>query len=82
MVDYPGLPEHGEPDPDEPYVEIRQHGRWTYYVTVHDGITQWGPDGGGWIVLGRARAESKARRALAAYRRMEQRQADRHVVRG
>lgn len=52
---------------DQPYAEIEQYGRWTWIVSVHHGPIQWGPDGVGWFVLGRRRAERKAQRALARY---------------
>lgn len=51
--------------PSEAHIERR--GRWTYLVSVHHGITIWAPDGIGWYVLGRRRAERKARRVLARY---------------
>ena len=57
----------------EPYAEIEQVGRWMHRITVHDGITMWALDGIGWHVLGRDRAERKARRLLAKYALKQQR---------
>jgi len=63
-----------------PEARIRRAGRWTYYVEVHHGMIQWGPNGSGWFVLGRRRAERKARRLLAAYVREMGRDRDVHIV--
>lgn len=59
----------------QPRAEIRQIGRWTYRVSVHHGVTVWGPNGCCWHVYGRRRAERKARRVLTSYLRMQQRHA-------
>lgn len=70
MADLPAL------ERDEPEARIEPAGtsfllhrpQWRVYVS--HGITCWGPDGLGWIVTGgRAKAERKARRVLAAYLR-------------
>lgn len=58
-----------------PYAKVKQIGRWTYRVTVHHGLMQWGPDGGGWYVSGwraRERAERKASKVLLAYWRTQE----------
>jgi hypothetical protein len=60
----------------EPEAHIRRVGRWTYYVTVTHGIISWGPDGGGWHVLGRKRAHRKAEWALRRYQLSQRREAD------
>lgn len=64
----------------QPRAEIRQIGRWTYRVSVHHGVTVWGPNGCCWHVYGRRRAERKARRVLASYLRMQQRGAQTAAV--
>lgn len=78
-----------KPPPDTSWLEpsgvpeahLKQVGRWTYYVTVQHGMTQWGPNGGGWFVLGRRWAGWKARRMLAKYvRQMHRDQAVRVVT--
>lgn len=59
----------------EPRAVVQRIGRWTYTVSVQHGLIQWGPNGGGWLVLGRKRAMRKASKVLARYRqRMERRE--------
>jgi len=59
-----------------PYAEVVQIGRWVWWVTVHHGTRQWGPDGDGWRVWGnRERADRVAGRKLAQYLREEKRAA-------
>jgi hypothetical protein len=55
----------------EPEARIEQTGRWTYSVGITHGAMYIGPGlhGGGWLVFGRARAERKAARELARYKR-------------
>lgn len=65
----------------EAHAEIRQVGRWTYRVSIHDGCLVYGPDGYGWRVWGRRRAERKARRELAQYLRREEHVAERVIIR-
>ena len=52
---------------DEPTAEVTKVGRWKWRVRIVHGIMQYGPDGYGWHVFGRQRAERKARRELAHY---------------
>lgn len=67
----------------EPYATVARSGRFIWYITVTHGITQWGPDGGGWFCIGsRARADRKAARKLSAYRRSLIREASAHRVTG
>lgn len=81
-------PNEPKPPPDKswmkphgpPEARIERTGRWKYYVTVHHGITTWGPGGRGWAVLGRRRAERKARRLLTQYVRQLQREDDIQVL--
>jgi hypothetical protein len=40
-----------------------------YLVVIRHGLIQYGPDGYGWRVFGKARALRKASRVLARYRR-------------
>lgn len=57
----------------EPCAEVERTGRWTYRVSVTDGMTVWGPYGYGWLVVGHKRAQRKARRVLARYLKQEAR---------
>lgn len=50
-------------------VKIRRLGRWRWLVYVTDGVLPHGPDGYGWYVWGRRRAEQKAQRVLRRYLR-------------
>ena len=68
-------------DDEAPCAEIEQTGRWTYTVTVHHGMIQWGPNGAGWIVFGRKWAERKARKVLRQYLQRQAWQGDRWTVR-
>lgn len=54
---------------DTPQAEVQRIGRFTYHVYVISGVMRWGPDGYGWHVWGAKRAERKAARVLAAYKR-------------
>jgi hypothetical protein len=54
-------------DQDPPHAQIKRVGRWTYSVIVEHGLISWGPKGYPWHVLGRKRAERKARRVLRRY---------------
>jgi len=56
-------------DDEAPRAVIERVGRWTYDVHVEDGMSRYGPMGGlaNWRVLGRGRAERKARRVLRDY---------------
>jgi hypothetical protein len=54
---------------ESPHAEIEPIGRWTWRVFVSDGLTEWGPDGYGWRVLGKRRVERKAHKVLARYLR-------------
>lgn len=66
----------------EPYAEVTQSGRHSWAVRIFDGLMQYGPNGGPWIVFGgRQRAERKARRELDRYRRQIRRQEERVEVR-
>lgn len=64
-----------------PYAEVRQVGRWRHVVAVHDGLLLFAPDGYGWVVFGRRRAERLAARQLARYVRRQGRKAAVSVVR-
>jgi hypothetical protein len=58
----------------EPWkAEITQTGRWRYHIDLHKGAIVLGL---GWSVLGRQRAERKARRLLAKETLADQRRAD------
>lgn len=52
---------------ESPYATVTKVGRWSWRIVIIDGISTCGPDGGGWHVLGRERAERKARRELDRY---------------
>lgn len=67
---------------DPPRVEIHRIGRWTYAVIIKHGLIQYGPNGGHWLVLGRKRAERKARRVLRRYEQREAWQANPTVIGG
>lgn len=64
----------------DPHAVVLQTGRWTYRVYVADGISQWGPDGYGWIVWGRRRAERKGRKVLARYLREQAERVERRAA--
>ena len=68
-------------DDEPPRAEIEQTGRWTYRVLVIHGLMGYGPDGYGWLRLGRRWAEAKARRELARYVRNEVRHENRWSIR-
>lgn len=55
----------------EPEARIAQIGRWSYSIEIIHGLMSIGPNGLPWHRLGRKRAEAKARRELARYRREE-----------
>ncbi len=76
----PKVPPGWLDDLPKPRAEITRTGRWTYRVVVKDRLTQWGPNGYGWTILGRRRAEKKAIRVLAKYRREQQREKDVTIV--
>lgn len=59
-----------------PHAQVQRIGRWTYLVSVHHGLSVWGPNASGWSVLGRRRANRKAAKVLARYLRDEGRRAD------
>jgi hypothetical protein len=52
-------------DPGEPEAEITRPGRWVYQIRIIEGITACGT----WHAFSRSRAEGKARKKLAWYRR-------------
>jgi hypothetical protein len=56
-------------DTCEPEARIEQTGRWTYSITITHGLMSIGPGGYGWLRFGRDRAERKAMRELARYKR-------------
>lgn len=60
----------------EPVAVIQRLTRFTYRVSVRHGTRRWGPDGYGWVIWGRNRAEHKASKALALYKRAEARRAE------
>ncbi len=64
----------------EPFVRVERAGRWTYRLTVIDGINEYGPCMSGvclgWTVLGRWRVKGKARRCLRDYAAHLARRAD------
>lgn len=51
------------------HVVVERLGRWTYRIVIVDGTMEYGPEGYGWVTYGRGRAQRKARRQLAKYRR-------------
>ena len=54
--------------PEPPYAEIEQLGRWWWRITIHHGVMQWGPAGGGFRSFGKREwAEWKASRLLLQY---------------
>ncbi len=53
---------------EQAHAEISRAGRWTYRIRIVDGIGVISPSGG-WNVLGRQRAERRAAKLLAWYRR-------------
>lgn len=57
----------------EPEARIVQVGRWTYSIEIVHGLMSIGPNGLPWYRWGRKRAEAKAARELARYRRGEAR---------
>jgi hypothetical protein len=68
-------------DQHPPHAVVERVGRWTYIVAVEHGMCRWGLDGYGWFVIGRKRAERKARKVLARYHRIQLRHAERFEVR-
>ncbi len=68
-------------EPTAPHAEVEQVGRWTYLVSVHDGLTVWGPAGIGWRVFGRRRARRKAEKVLLRYVELRRRRASVERVR-
>lgn len=62
---------------NEPFMDITQAGRFTYDVTLHHGMSSFRP---GWRVLGRRRAERKAARELARYKRKQAWRSDTWLV--
>lgn len=52
---------------EPPRAEVTRRGRWLYAVSIYHGLMQYGPGGGCWYVLGRGRAERKAKRLLRNY---------------
>lgn len=71
----------------EPEATVRMVTPRHWWIEVHHGMVQWGPGGSGWNVWGltpgsaRRRADRKARRALAKYRReLNRRTGPAHVV--
>ncbi|MEV2239501.1 hypothetical protein [Micromonospora sp. NPDC049891] len=65
----------------EPEAVIERTGRWWHLVYVRHGLIRWAPSGNGWHVFGAKRANRKARKVLAAYTRLLEKQAFRRVVR-
>lgn len=55
-----------------PVGQVTRVGRFTYRVVIIDGMLEFGLDGHGWRVWGRDRAQRKATRELARYRREQQ----------
>lgn len=53
-----------------PHAVVSRRGRWRWEIQIIRGLMQWGPAGGSWFCWGsQARADRKAKRKLAAYRR-------------
>jgi hypothetical protein len=73
------LDEYHEQHP--PHAVVERVGRWTYVVAVESGMTRWGARGYGWFVLGRKRADRKARKVLRRYHRDQARLAERYEIR-
>lgn len=67
---------------ETPYAAVARVSRWRWSVIIRDGMTQYGPDGMPWWVVGtRARALRKARRELVWYMRKIVGPGDMEVVR-
>jgi hypothetical protein len=69
-----------DPYDSPPEARVERLGRWWFRVYVTHGLSQWGPDGYGWHVLGERRAHAKARRVLRRYVDREARRADVQTV--
>jgi hypothetical protein len=65
----------------EPEAVVERTGRWWHSVYVRHGVIRWAPSGNGWHVFGAKRADRKARKVLAAYVRLLDKQAFRRVIR-
>lgn len=65
--------------PDDPHAEITRVGRWTYHIRIVDGIGEHARSDG-WATWGRRRAEKKARRILAQYRRQQDEKRDVTII--
>jgi len=57
----------------DPYVTVARTGRWSYLLTVHEGMFEYDSR---FVLGGRRRAEKMARRHLAAHLRRKAYQAD------
>lgn len=71
--------------PGEPArAAITRRGRWTYKIVIQDDIGVYGPAScgmvAGWNVLGRRRAEKKARKELRRYREVFLPEFERFVI--
>jgi hypothetical protein len=64
-----------EEDDDVPYAEVEQTGRFTFTIRILHGVFQWGPDGLPFTHVGtESGAEKKARRLIAKYERMKEKE--------
>ncbi len=68
MVTHPQPPSNYL-DMCDPEALVTRIGRWSYEIYVIHGAMAIGPNGYPWHRFGRARAERKARRELARYKR-------------
>lgn len=60
----------------DPYAEVTRAGRFSWWISIHHGILQWGPDGGRFSYFGsEAGARAKAERLLDRYARTQIRSA-------
>lgn len=83
----PPAPPVEPPDPlpgEPPRAVITRRGRWTYGIVIQDGISVYGPAYSGmvvgWNVLGRRRAEKRARKELRRYREVFLPEFERFVI--
>lgn len=64
-----------DPLESPPEAKVERLGRWWFRVYVSHGLSQYGPDGYGWHVLGERRAHRKAKAVLRRYVERERRHA-------
>lgn len=76
----PALPPATQ-DVTDPYAEIQRLDDNKWYVKIIHGTSQYGPNGGGWIVNGsQEKAEKKAKKELELYAKQERLRRERYIV--